>query len=134
MQDLDCVMALWLETNIAAHHFIDAAYWRENANAVRGMMPQATIFVDEAQGAVRGFVGLIEGAVAGIFVASDCQSKGIGKALLDAVKEGRQALSLSVYQKNTRALGFYLREGFVVHREEIDQNTGEIELFMRWTR
>lgn len=39
---------------------------------------------------------------------------------------------MSVYQKNARAVKFYLREGFVVQREGRDENTGEAEYEMVW--
>lgn len=44
-QDLENVMALWLETNIAAHSFIDSEYWKSNYDAVKAMMPSATIYI-----------------------------------------------------------------------------------------
>lgn len=134
IEDLDRVMELWLETNIQAHPFIDASYWRENSDRVREGMRQATVFVYEDQGEVQGFVGLTDGHMAGIFVASDWQSQGIGKLLLDRAKDGHAELTLCVYQENTAAFRFYLREGFVVHKEQRDKNTGEIELFMVWTK
>jgi len=43
-------------------------------------------------------------------------------------------LSLQVYKRNYRALKFYLREDFVVSREQVDENTGEVELVMNWTK
>lgn len=33
--DLDAVLQIWLETNIAAHSFIPESYWRGNLEAVR---------------------------------------------------------------------------------------------------
>ncbi len=37
---------------------------------------------------------------------------GLGKALLDAVKDGRDAMWLHTHVPNTRAQSFYRREGF----------------------
>ena len=59
--------------------------------------------------------------------------KGVRKALLDYVKQTRGALSLRVFEKNARAAQFYMREGFAAVREQVDENTGEEELVMRWT-
>ena len=36
------------------------------------------------------------------------------------------------YQKNVRAVRFYLRENFLIQAEEIDEDTGEKEYIMRW--
>ena len=60
------------------------------------------------------------------------RSKGIGKRLLDYVKKIKPKISLSVYQKITKAVSFYKREHFVVRAESIDKNTDEKELLMLW--
>lgn len=129
--DLDRIMNLWLETNICAHDFIDENYWRSNYDQVRQMMPEATLYVYEVN-TIKGFIGLSGNYIAGIFVETDSQSKGIGKGLLDYVKERNKELILHVYKKNKRAVNFYLREGFVIDSEQMDKNTNEIELVMKW--
>lgn len=129
--DLDSIMNLWLETNICAHDFIDENYWRSNYDQVRQMMPEATLYVYEVN-TIKGFIGLSGNYIAGIFVETDSQSKGIGKGLLDYVKERNKELILHVYKKNKRAVNFYLREGFVIDSEQMDKNTNEIELVMKW--
>ncbi len=98
------------------------------------MMPHATIYLYEENGVIQGFVGLMDNDIAGIFVSQQVQSTGIGKKLLEYVKDKKSALSLNVYQENSRAVNFYIREGFVVSNEQIDENTGKIELRMRWEK
>ena len=129
--DLNSIMKLWLETNISAHDFIDESYWRGNYDQVRQMMPKATIFVYE-ENYIKGFIGLSGSYIAGIFVETNSQSKGVGKALLDHVKKRNEELFLQVYKKNKRAIRFYLREGFVIDNKQIDENTNEIEFVMKW--
>jgi len=130
--DIDRIMQLWLDTNILAHNFIDRIYWRDNFGTVKEMMPKATIYVYEQNGETQAFIGLMENFVAGIFVSSDFQSKGIGKLLLDYSKGKHNELSLCVYKNNNRALRFYLRECFTISTEQVDENTGEIEFVMKW--
>lgn len=130
--DIYRIMEIWLDTNILVHNFIDSGYWRNNFQAVKEMMPKATIYVYEHNGEIQAFIGLMESFVAGIFVSSDFQSKGIGKLLLDYSKCKHNELSLCVYKKNNRALRFYLREGFTIYTEQVDENTGEIEVVMKW--
>jgi putative acetyltransferase len=134
IDDLETVMKIWLETNIKAHDFINKSYWQGNYDMVKDMLPNAAIFVYEDNNIIQGFVGLMESYMAGIFINANSQSKGIGKALLDYVKENRSELSLQVYRKNVRAVKFYLREDFVVLKEQIDEKTGEVELIMNWTK
>ncbi len=134
MSELNRVMDIWLETNVKAHDFIDRSYWESNYELVKEMLPDSELFVYEQNYTIQGFVGLVEQYIAGIFVNAGSQSKGIGKALLDYVKETHSELSLHVYKKNTRAVDFYLREGFDVESEQVDENTGEMELVMNWVK
>ena len=130
--DLDRVSKIWLDTNIKAHDFIPAQYWEKNYEPVREMLPQAEVYVWEEKGQIQGFVGLYEDYIAGIFVPEQAQSKGIGGQLLNHIKARKPHLSLKVYQKNTRAVKFYKREGFQIKMESADQETGEKEYTMEW--
>ena len=56
------------------------------------------------------------------------QSRGIGKILLDYIKDKKDRLQLKVYQKNVRAMSFYQREGFTIQSEGMDEFTGEKEI------
>ena len=60
------------------------------------------------------------------------QSHGIGKSLLDYIKDKKVRLQLNVYQKNVRAMSFYQREGFTIQSERMDEFTGETEYVMDW--
>lgn len=130
--DMLFVMNIWLESNIQAHDFIDHAYWYDSYEIVEKMMFKATLFVYEDNEKILGFVGLMDNYIAGIFVDNKNQSKGIGKYLLDYIKERYNSLSLKVYRNNTRAIEFYQRECFSIVGEDIDKNTEEIEYVMNW--
>lgn len=134
--DLTAVMQIWLDTNMKAHKFIRKEYWINHYTVVKGMLPQAEVYVyeeDDTQQIV-GFIGLTNNYIAGIFIKEAAQSKGIGKQLLNYMKEMKSALSLNVYQKNTRAVSFYLREQFIIQSESIDENTNEKEFIMNWSQ
>lgn len=134
--DIDAVMQIWLKTNLQAHDFISAEYWQSNFNAVKEMLPQAEVYVheDDRTKQIDGFLGLNDNYIEGIFVKKAAQSKGIGTQLLNHAKEVRSTLRLSVYQKNEKAIQFYLREEFDIRSENIDGNTGENEFVMVWNR
>ena len=134
--DLDTVMQIWLHGNLNAHAFIAASFWTEHFEMVRDLLPQAELYVHEDAGTrqIDGFIGLTENHIEGIFVAKAARSKGVGKALLEYAKLRKPCLTLSVYQKNQRALAFYRREQFAVQSEGIDEDTNEAELQMLWSR
>lgn len=129
-------MQIWLDTNIKAHNFIPKGYWTGNFDLVQEMIPQTDVYVyeDDNTDTVKGFVGVNDNYIEGIFVECKSQSKGIGKQLLDYVKAINHSLTLCVYQKNKSAVKFYQRESFVIQSVNIDENTGEKELVMLWKR
>ena len=67
-----------------------------------------------------------------ISISAEMQSQGIGKILLNYVKGKRNKLILNVYQKNTRAISFYQREGFEIQYSGLDEATGEKDYVMAW--
>ena len=134
--DLPAVMQIWLDTNIKAHDFIPKEYWENNYEIVKEILPDAEIYVheDDTAGFIDGFIGLTDNYIAGIFVKEDKQSKGIGKKLLNYVKNIKPNISLSVYQKNTKAVRFYKREQFQIVSENVDDITNEKEFIMEWNK
>lgn len=132
--DIDEIAEIWLTTNIEAHNFISAKYWKDNFEIVKVMLLQAEIYVyeDDNLHKISAFIGLDNNYIEGIFVCSKAQSKGIGKMLLDYVKTIKPELNLRVYKNNTRAVKFYQREKFRILNESIDENTNEKEFLMIW--
>lgn len=134
MQDLERVAQIWLDSNLQAHSFVPKTYWEGNLEAVKQMLPQAMLYVYKQDGMIQGFIGLTDDYIEGIFVDERARSHGIGKQLLDFVKQNRSQLTLQVYCKNERACRFYQREGFFIKAQQLDEQTGEPEFLMRWTR
>ena len=132
--DINKVADIWLDTNIKAHNFIPAEYWKSNFKSVKEALLLAEVYVYEYDTEIQGFIGLNDEYVEGIFVRDEMQSQGIGKLLLNFVKEKKMKLYLNVYQKNTRAIHFYQREGFEIQREGLDEVTGEKDYVMVWQR
>lgn len=130
--DINKVAEIWLDTNIKTHYFIPAQYWKSNFELVKELLLQATVYVYEDKQEIQGFIGLSNEYIEGIFVSAEMQSQGIGKILLNYVKGKRNKLILNVYQKNTRAISFYQREGFEIQYSGLDEATGEKDYVMAW--
>lgn len=130
--DIDRVADIWLKTNLKAHYFIPEQYWTSNYESVKEMMSQAEVYVYEDDKMIQGFIGVSDEYIEGIFVSDEMQSCGIGKMLLDYIKDKKDKLQLKVYQKNVRAMSFYQREGFTIQSEEMDEFTREKEYVMNW--
>ena len=130
--DINKVVDIWLDTNIKAHSFIPAQYWKGNFKLVKELLLQAEVYVYENNQEIQGFIGLNGEYIEGIFVSDENQSQGIGERLLNYIKNKKSKLSLSVYQKNSRAISFYQREGFEIQYKDLDKATGEKEYIMLW--
>lgn len=130
--DVDRVAAIWFDSNRKAHNFIPAQYWQSKFDAVKELFLQAELYVFEEEKTIQGFIGLNGTYIEGLFVCEKVQSQGIGTCLLNYVKKRKKELRLSVYQKNIRAIRFYLREGFEIQQEHTDEHTGEKEYEMTW--
>ena len=130
--DINKVADIWLDTNIKAHNFIPAEYWKGNFKSVKEALSQAEIYVYEYDTEIQGFIGLNDEYVEGIFVSGEMQSQGIGKILLNYAKDKRNKLFLNVYQKNVWAISFYQREGFEIQYSGLAEATGEKDYVMAW--
>ncbi len=132
-EDLDRVMTIWLNANKEAHPFIEAAFWEQNAPLVKELLPQAEVWVYEAEGEIAGFIGLMDDYIAGLFVDASRRSGGLGSSLLEHCKQQASSLTLKVYVKNEKAVAFYKRNGFSVAEELANEETGgEMEFLMQW--
>lgn len=130
--DTGQVMQIWQNGNEEAHFFIPKEYWQSNFSMVQEQLVQADVFVYVTDEKIQGFIGIMDDYVAGVFVDGKYRSQGVGKQLLDYVKRRYCSLSLGVYQKNKRAVNFYLREGFSIVSKELDEATEEMEYTMVW--
>ena len=134
--DIDIVMELWKNSTIEAQNFIPDSYWLENYDNVKNnYLPNSDTYVYEEDGEIKGFVSLIENIfIGGLFIRVDSQRKKIGSVILDFLKERNDKLQLTVYDKNERAMKFYLKSGFKILNTEIDKKTKEKEHLMEWRR
>ena len=130
--DINRAADIWLKTNLKAHFFIPEQYWISNYEFVKELLPQAEVYVYEDDKMIQGFIGINDEYIEGIFVSDEMQSRGIGKILLDYIKDKKDRLQLKIYQKNVRAMSFYQREGFTIQSEEMDEFTREKEYVMNW--
>ena len=99
---------------------------------VKASLTTADLYAYYHNEKIIGFLGLIDEYIAGIFVLQEYRSLGIGGQLLARIKEKHSKLLLSVYQKNERAVQFYLKQGFTILKETTDYETTEEEFLMEW--
>jgi putative acetyltransferase len=129
-EDLNSVMAIWLQGNLQAHEFINPEFFKQNYDLVKMLIPMSTLYVQDLNG-VQGFIGLTENYISGLFVDLDHRRQGIGHALVNKAKQRHNELLVHVYKKNSAAIDFYLAQNFDIVSESINEETNEPELLMR---
>ena len=132
-KDIDRVVELWYETSVIAHDFIHATYWKKNKAAMASIyLPNSESYLAIENEKITGFIAMAEDLLAAIFVNNNMQGKGIGKKLLNFIKEKRSTIQLKVYKKNTKTVEFYKRQDFNILSENKEEATGEFEFLMEW--
>ncbi len=133
-KDFDRVMAIWLNTNIAAHPFIPQSYWEDVFAQVEEVMPAADVFVYRENTGVLGFIGVTDNEyIAGLFVEGNAQSQGIGQKLLNHCKQLYPRLELDVFTENPGAVLFYQNNGFEIASTKISPDFNREEHHMVWS-
>ena len=99
------------------------------------LIETSEVFVIRSLG-VTGFLARSALEIPALYLAPAQRGQGLGKALLDRAKADRDRLELWTFQANTRAIAFYLREGFVEdHRTTGDGNDEKLpDVRLIWSR
>lgn len=133
-EDTVKVMTIWTKGNFEAHSFIDKDYWLLNFNKVKDeylKKSETYVYVDNDE--IKGFISLLDnGFIGALFVRKEYRRQGIGRKLINFVKDKYDKLELNVYEKNVGAMLFYTSLGFVNKKIQIDEDTNEKEYVMEW--
>ncbi|MGL4738241.1 MAG: N-acetyltransferase [Cellulosilyticaceae bacterium] len=131
-QELEKVMAIWLQTNLSAHPFVDEAYWRGSYEFVEQILPTSDVKVFVEDGIVKGFMGVVDNYVAGLFVGEVYQGQHIGSQLMKECQARHDHLFLDVYVANEQAVRFYEANGFKIIHQKENEETRCLEYSMAW--
>ena len=119
-KDIPDVVELWYDVSIVAHDFISAEYWKENKEAMaKEYLPNSETYVAVVNDEIVGFIAMAENYLAALFVDNDRQGSGIGKQLLEFVKNQRETIQLGVFKKNTDGVGFYIFKWAIDYRYNV---------------
>ena len=135
-EDTVKVMTIWTKGNFEAHSFIDKDYWLLNFNKVKDeYLKRAETYVYVEDDIIKGFISLLNNNFIGaLFIRKEYRRQGIGRKLINFVKDKYDKLELQVYEKNVNAMLFYASLGFVNKKIQIDDKTNEKEYVMEWKK
>lgn len=121
-RDYPALVDIWEGSVRATHHFLhEADLVAIRKRLVPEFFPAVDLTGAERDGRITGFAGVAEGKLEMLFVAPDCRSQGVGRALVAHVIATRAVVAVDVNEQNEAALGFYLHCGFeVTGRSAVD--------------
>lgn len=130
--DLGDLLEAWYQASLVAHSFLsDQFLANERREIAERWLPIAETRVYEHQGKVVGFISMLGNEVGAIFVHPLHQRHGIGRALMDHVRESRPYLELGVFEENEAGRRFYDRYGFELVGRTMNEEAGHPELRLR---
>lgn len=135
-EDTTKVMAIWTKGNFEAHSFIDKDYWLLNYNKVKDeYLKKSETYVYTENNDIKGFISILNNEYIGaLFIKNEYRRSGIGRKLINFVKEKYNKLTLNVYEKNINAILFYTKLGFINQKIQIDDKTNEKEYVIEWNK
>lgn len=133
-RDLEQLAQIWLNGNLQAHSFIPAQYWKNQFVNIKKMLPEANIFVYRNNETIVGFLGELDGYIAGLFVDMNYRKQGVGSRLINYLKQINDKLTLSVYVDNINAVNFYENKDFIIDSVGMDTETDSKEYHMIWEK
>ncbi|MDF8375790.1 GNAT family N-acetyltransferase [Weissella paramesenteroides] len=133
-RDLEQLAQIWLNGNLQAHSFIPAQYWENQFVNIKKMLPEANIFVYRNNETIIGFLGELDGYIAGLFVDMNYRNQGVGSRLINYLKQINDKLTLSVYVDNINAVNFYENKDFIIDSVGMNTETESKEYHMIWEK
>src|SRR5690625_5462446 len=129
--DIDILIDIWYKSSLQAHDFIYSGYWESQIEEMKEKyIPMSETHVITNQTKIIGFISMVEGYLAALFIDVAYQNNGAGKELLNFEKRRRNKIRLKVYKENLSAVRFYEKNGFIIKEELTDEQTNKQEYLM----
>ncbi len=132
-KNIDIIMKIWKDNNIKFQPFIPNNYWADNYVKVRDEFLNNNIYVYTEATRILAFIASNENnEIVNIQVLPEIQREGIGKLLVQKLKNNSPILVANVYEKNEAALLFFRAMGFKKVNENIDETINEKYYLLKW--
>jgi putative acetyltransferase len=130
--DFDQLSTAWRAASVVAHDFLSLDFLEAEVVSIRDVyLAAAESWVavdDEGDGKVVGFLALMGSEVGALFVHPGHWKKGIGRTLMAKAAEGREVLTLDVFEKNEVGRAFFGKFGFLTTDSSVHEETGNTVL------
>jgi len=134
-KDIDIIMKIWKDNNQKYQSFMGNQYWIDKYIQTRDEFLNGKIYVYTESTKILAFVVFDDdGSVLNIQVKPEIQREGIGKLLLEKIKNENSNLCVKVFEKNVNAILFFKAMGFRKTDENVDDITNENVYNMKWNQ
>ncbi|WP_227269288.1 GNAT family N-acetyltransferase [Roseobacter weihaiensis] len=124
-QDTEAIVSIWRLASQTSHPFLSGAYLDSLQNVIRKrFIDLAETWVWQDEDLPVGFVSVLQGEIAGLYVLPEHQSRGIGRALLSHVLSSLGTVKLDVFARNRAGHAFYRKIGFFEIGRRFDDTSG----------
>ena len=133
-EDITKVMTIWVKGNFKAHDFIEKDYWLEIYNDVKEkFLNDFDTYVYSDADDIKGFASVSkEKVIEAIFVKQDNVRQGIGRKLINHIKNIYPTLTITEYEKNINTILFLTAMGFKNEGIQMDQKRNEKQYIMQY--
>ena len=134
-KDIDIIMKIWKDNNQKYQGFMGNQYWIDKYIQTRDEFLNSKIYVYTESTKILAFIVFdADGRVLNIQVKPEIQREGIGKLLLEKIKNENSNLCVKVFEKNINAILFFKAMGFRKTGENLDDTTNENVYDMKWNQ
>ena len=133
--DLTNVIDIWYKSSTIAHSFLENDFVEKVKKDMQEIyIPKAETWVYEENGTIIGFISMLGNEVAGLFVDTNKQTKGIGTQLVDFVIKLHNELEVEVFEKNKIGRSFYDKYGFKFIKKYFDKASNQEILRLKFKK
>lgn len=129
------ILDLWLKTTSYSNSFVEPDFWETHYDYIKeNYINERDTFVYVQDGKITGFACVsTDNMISGLFVAPECQNKGIGTKLISFLQSEYSILHIEVYAQNRKALAFSERLGFLIDGAKRHEFNNEVMYTMMWS-
>lgn len=126
-EDTESIISVWRSASAVAHPFLSDSFMDQGEQDIRNIyLKFAETSVTVVNNKVVGFIAMAEDEIGGLFLNPDFQGQGLGRDMVDLVRESNSSLKVEVFEKNAIGRRFYAAYGFQGTETYLHEPSGEI--------
>ena len=132
-EDTESIISVWRSASAVAHPFLSDSFMDQGEQDIRNIyLKFAETSVTVVDNKVVGFIAMAEDEIGGLFLSPDFHGQGLGRDMVDLVRESNSSLKVEVFEKNAIGRRFYAAYGFQGTETYLHEPSGEIVIKLNY--